>query len=74
MKPTELISFKEHEQEWGGYFIVKGHEKIVRMLLMTRRNYPVTIRRNGWKQRGDRFSDLGVLLRSVKDDSTAVVR
>ena len=26
-------------QEWGGYFIVNGIEKILRMLILQRRNY-----------------------------------
>lgn len=73
MKPAQLVAVKEHEQEWGGYFIIKGHERLIRMLLMTRRNYPIAIRRSGWKQRGDQFSDLGILLRSVRDDNTAAV-
>ncbi|KAK2584036.1 hypothetical protein KPH14_006488 [Odynerus spinipes] len=72
MSPSELISHGEHEQEWGGYFIVKGHERLIRMLLMTRRNYPIAIRRSGWKTRGIQFSDLGLLLRSVRDDNTAL--
>lgn len=71
MSPSELISHKEHEQEWGGYFIIKGLERLIRMLLMTRRNYPIAIRRPGWKTRGIQFSDLGLLLRSVRDDNTA---
>jgi DNA-directed RNA polymerase I subunit RPA2 len=73
LSPTELIHLKEHEQEWGGYFIVKGHERLIRMLLMTRRNYPIAIKRSGWKQRGDQFSDLGILLRSVTEDNTTAV-
>ncbi|KAJ8668817.1 hypothetical protein QAD02_000076 [Eretmocerus hayati] len=72
LSPAELIKLKEHEQEWGGYFIVKGHERLIRMLLMTRRNYPIAIKRGGWKQRGDQFSDLGIILRSVRDDNTAM--
>ncbi|XP_001606574.2 DNA-directed RNA polymerase I subunit RPA2 [Nasonia vitripennis] len=71
MKPAQLVAVKEHEQEWGGYFIIKGHERLIRMLLMTRRNYPIAIKRSGWKQRGDQFSDLGILLRCVRDDNTA---
>lgn len=74
MTPAQLVARKEHEQEWGGYFIVKGHERLVRMLLMSRRNYPIAIRRGGWKQRGDNFSDFGIYLRSVTDDNTASVR
>lgn len=73
LTPAQLVQVKEHEQEWGGYFIIKGHERIIRMLLLTRRNYPIAIRRSGWKQRGDQFSDLGILLRCVRDDNTATV-
>ncbi|XP_063972531.1 DNA-directed RNA polymerase I subunit RPA2 isoform X2 [Diachasmimorpha longicaudata] len=71
LTPAQLVSKGEHEQEWGGYFIIKGHERLIRMLLMTRRNYPIAIRRSGWKGRGALFSDLGLLLRSVRDDNTA---
>ncbi|XP_058802339.1 DNA-directed RNA polymerase I subunit RPA2 [Phymastichus coffea] len=71
LSPAELIKVKEHEEEWGGYFIIHGHERMIRILLMTRRNYPIAIKRSGWKQRGDQFSDLGILLRTVRDDNTA---
>ncbi|XP_014250350.1 DNA-directed RNA polymerase I subunit RPA2 [Cimex lectularius] len=72
LTPEELIEHGEHTNEWGGYFIVKGLEKLIRMLLMTRRNYPIAVKRPSWKQRGDQFSDLGVLMRSVADDQTSV--
>ncbi|EFN88780.1 DNA-directed RNA polymerase I subunit RPA2 [Harpegnathos saltator] len=71
MNPKQLVEHGEHEQEWGGYFIIKGLERIVRMLLMTRRNYPIAMKRSGWKSRGIQFSDLGILLRTVRDDNTA---
>ncbi|KAJ8978610.1 hypothetical protein NQ317_010068 [Molorchus minor] len=71
MTPKQLVDHGEHEQEWGGYFIVKGNEKLVRMLLMTRRNYPIAIKRSGWKQRGSLFSDCGISIRSVMTDQTA---
>lgn len=70
MNPKDLILHGEHEQEWGGYFVIKGLERIIRMLLMTRRNYPIAIKRSGWKTRGIQFSDLGLFLRSVRDDNT----
>ena len=73
MTPEELVKVKEHEQEWGGYFIIKGHERLIRMLLLTRKNYPIAIRRSGWKQRGDQFSDLGILLRCVTEDGSSTV-
>lgn len=73
MGPKDLITHGEHEQEWGGYFVIKGLERIIRMLIMTRRNYPIAVRRSGWKARGIQFSDLGLLLRSVRDDNTTSV-
>ena len=30
LSPEELIRHGEHEHEWGGYFIVEGHERIIR--------------------------------------------
>lgn len=40
---------------------------------MTRRNYPLAVKRPSWKMRGDSFSDLGVLIRCVTKDHTATV-
>lgn len=73
MSPEELVAHDEHEQEWGGYFIIKGLERLIRLLVMTRRNYPIAVKRSSWKTRGVLFSDLGILLRSVQDDNTATV-
>ena len=36
LSPAELVKRGEHEQEWGGYFIVGGHERLIRMLQTTR--------------------------------------
>lgn len=74
MSPEELVTHGEHEEEWGGYFIVKGLERLVRMLIMTRRNYPIAVKRPTWKTRGEQFTEYGILLRSVRDDNTAIVR
>lgn len=73
MTPEELVAYGEHEQEWGGYFIIRGLERLVRMLIMTRRNYPIAIKRSTWKGRGEQFSELGILLRSVREDNSTIV-
>ena len=39
------IYLGEQESEWGGYFIIGGHERILRMLQTTRRNYPIAMQR-----------------------------
>ena len=32
LSPKELIARGEQETEWGGYFIIGGHERLIRML------------------------------------------
>ncbi|XP_026322835.1 DNA-directed RNA polymerase I subunit RPA2 [Hyposmocoma kahamanoa] len=71
MSPEELVEHNEHADEWGGYFVIKGHERLARMLLVTRRNYPVAIKRSGWKMRGNLFSDYGIMVRCVTADQTS---
>lgn len=71
LSPKQLVEKGEHEQEWGGYFVVKGHERIIRMLAATRKNYPMTVIRDSWKRRGKLFTDKGVFLRCVKEDMTS---
>lgn len=41
MDEVELVKHKEDCFEFGGYFIINGNERIVRMLIMNKRNYPV---------------------------------
>lgn len=66
--PKEMIKHGEHDSEWGGIFIVKGHERIIRMLLMSRRNFPIAIKRTTWKDRGANFTEMGIMIRSVRED------
>ena len=37
----ELIKLKEEFHDFGGYFIINGLEKLIRMITITRRNYPI---------------------------------
>jgi len=41
LSEEELTRKKEDCFEFGGYFIVNGNERITRMLIMNKRNYPV---------------------------------
>lgn len=68
LSPEEMVEHGEHDSEWGGYFVVKGNEKIIRMLMMSRRNFPITIKRSTWKDRGMGFSEIGVFIRTVRCD------
>lgn len=73
LSPKELVDKGEHESEWGGYFVVKGHEKLIRLLMLTRGNYPLFIIRPSWEARGKQFSDKGVLVRCVGKDRSQTV-
>ena len=32
LRPSELIEHGEQETEWGGYFVIGGHERLIRIL------------------------------------------
>merc|ERR1719431_2473809 len=70
LTPAQLVEKGEHEQEWGGYFVIGGHERILRMLHTSPRNAQLAMKRGSWKNRGKNFSDLGVLLECGKKDLT----
>jgi DNA-directed RNA polymerase II subunit RPB2 len=44
----------------GGYFIINGNERILRMLVMTKRNYPIAFQRPTFVNRGRLFSTYAV--------------
>ena len=39
MSPKEMVRKGEEAHDLGGYFVVKGNEKLLRLLIMPRRNY-----------------------------------
>ncbi|KAH0538307.1 DNA-directed RNA polymerase I subunit RPA2 [Glutinoglossum americanum] len=69
--PYELVQNKEESEELGGYFIVNGIEKLIRMLIVSRRNYPMAIIRSSFTNRGRTYSHFGVSIRSVRPDQTS---
>ncbi|XP_061680071.1 DNA-directed RNA polymerase I subunit RPA2 [Syngnathoides biaculeatus] len=72
MTPRQLVRHHEEAEEMGGYFIINGMEKVIRMLVMPRRNYPVAMSRSKWKSRGQGYTQYGVSIRCVKEDHTVV--
>ncbi|XP_064598141.1 LOW QUALITY PROTEIN: DNA-directed RNA polymerase I subunit RPA2-like [Liolophura sinensis] len=68
--PAELIRRGEETEEMGGYFIVNGIERIIRMLIMPRRNFPMCIVRPSWKNRGNQYTEFGISLRCVTEDQS----
>ncbi|KAK2072662.1 hypothetical protein P8C59_007000 [Phyllachora maydis] len=69
--PAQLVQRKEESEELGGYFIVNGLEKVIRLLLVNRRNFPLAITRPSFKNRGAAYSAHGIIVRSVRPDETS---
>ncbi|NP_001080005.1 polymerase (RNA) I polypeptide B L homeolog [Xenopus laevis] len=72
LNPKQLLEHHEEEQEMGGYFIINGIEKVIRMLIMPRRNFPIAMIRPKWKNRGPGYTQYGISIRCVQDEHTAV--
>ena len=71
LPPSKLVQHKEETEEQGGYFIINGNEKLIRLLIVGKRNYPMTIIRGSFENRGASYSHYGVQIRSVRPDETA---
>jgi DNA-directed RNA polymerase I subunit RPA2 len=71
LSPKELVDRREETEELGGYFIVNGIEKLIRMLIVNRRNFPGAITRPSFENRGVGYTKYGVQIRSVRRDQTS---
>ncbi|KAF2115220.1 hypothetical protein BDV96DRAFT_646237 [Lophiotrema nucula] len=71
LTPDQLVKAKEETEELGGYFIVNGIEKLIRMLLVNRRNYPMAIKRGAFTNRGPGYTPYGIVIRCVRRDQTS---
>ncbi|XP_025021432.1 DNA-directed RNA polymerase I subunit RPA2 isoform X2 [Python bivittatus] len=58
--------------EMGGYFIINGIEKVIRMMIMPRRNFPLAMIKPKWKSRGPGYTQYGVSIHCVRDEHTAI--
>ncbi|KAJ8602768.1 hypothetical protein MRB53_042354 [Persea americana] len=70
--PAQLVSHKEESEEFGGYFIVNGNEKIVRLLIVPKRNYPMALIRPTFGNRGPTYTKYAIQLRSVRADQSSI--
>ena len=68
MTQQEQIHVGEDFHELGGYFIVNGVEKLLRLLIVQKQNYPLAIFRPAFANRGNLYTPLAVIIRCVRDD------
>lgn len=67
-----LINMREEANEVGGYFILNGIERVIRLLQVPRRNHATAVIRNSYKNRGTSYSDKGIAMRCCRKDNTSV--
>lgn len=72
MSSAELVKRHEEAEEFGGYFIVNGNEKIIRYLVLNRRNYPLALVRNSFTKRGPTYTPYGISIRCVRPDESSL--
>lgn len=66
-----MVRRREESEEFGGYFVINGNEKLVRLLVVAKRNYPMAIERPSFVNRGSRYTRYGIQIRSVRPDQTS---
>jgi len=67
----ELLKRHEEAEEQGGYFIVNGNERMVRLLITTKRHYPLAMVRPAFGKRGPEYTNLAVQMRCVRPDQSS---
>ncbi|KAL5224278.1 hypothetical protein ABZP36_010917 [Zizania latifolia] len=68
----KLFFHGEEATEMGGYFICGGMERLIRILIIQKRNYPMGLIRGSFLNRGAGYTDKAVVIRCVQDDQSSV--
>lgn len=66
-----MVRRREETEEFGGYYVVNGNEKLIRLLIVAKRNYPMAIIRPSFEKRGARYTKYGIQIRSVRPDQSS---
>ncbi|KAJ3502234.1 hypothetical protein NLJ89_g8979 [Agrocybe chaxingu] len=72
MSSADLVRHHEEPEEFGGYFIVNGNERLIRYLILPRRNHVISLLRPSFANRGPSYTRYAVQIRCVRPDQTSV--
>lgn len=67
----QTIQNKEDICDFGGYFIINGNEKLIRMISIPRRNYPIGFIRPSYTKKTKNCSEYAVQIKCVREDLTS---
>jgi len=71
MNRSQLIAHREEGTELGGYFIVGGLERLIRLLIMPRRNHVLALIRPSFVNRGRNYTAYATSIRCVRPDQSS---
>lgn len=72
MSSAELVQHHEEPEEFGGYFVINGNERLIRYLILPRRNHVISLVRPSFTNRGPSYTPHAVQIRCVRPDQTSV--
>lgn len=73
LSEDQLVKAGEERLEQGGYFVCKGSEKVVRMLIGNKRNFPLALIRKASKDKGKMFTEYSVMMRCIREGYSASI-
>ncbi|KDQ21118.1 hypothetical protein BOTBODRAFT_152148 [Botryobasidium botryosum FD-172 SS1] len=72
MTSAQLVQKHEEPEEFGGYFIINGNERLIRYLILPRRNHVIGLIRPSFVNRGPSYTPYAVQIRCVRPDQTGM--
>ncbi|KAI0722471.1 beta and beta-prime subunits of DNA dependent RNA-polymerase [Earliella scabrosa] len=72
MSSADLVKHHEEPEEFGGYFIINGNERLIRYLILPRRHHVISLVRPSFVNRGPSYTPYAVQIRCVRPDQTSV--
>ncbi|KAK2465955.1 hypothetical protein APHAL10511_001596 [Amanita phalloides] len=72
MSSAELVRHHEEAEEFGGYFIINGNERLIRYLILPRRNHVISLMRPSFANRGPSYTQYAVQIRCARPDQSSV--
>ncbi|KIM25180.1 hypothetical protein M408DRAFT_220951 [Serendipita vermifera MAFF 305830] len=72
LSSSDLTRRHEEPEEFGGYFVINGNERLIRYLILPRRNHVIALIRPSFVNRGPSYTRYAVQIRGVRPDQTSV--
>ena len=72
MSSADLVKKHEEPEEFGGYFVINGNERLIRYLILPRRHSVIALTRPSFVNRGPSYTPYAVQVRCVRPDQTSL--